>query len=207
MSLSCDDCNHTKDLSTAGKGYFRALIIVVVLNLAMGIVEMTGGFFGLSQALKADALDFLGDGFITLLALLAISRAPRWRARAALLQGWFLCILGVSVSVGAIYRAFNQITPEASMMGGLGFAALATNIAAAAVLIPHRHGDANVRAVWLFSRNDAIGNIAVMAAAGLVYLTNSAWPDIITAGIIAGLFLNSAFVILKSARRELQAIS
>lgn len=204
MSMTCDDCVE-KDLSHASKGYRRVLVVVVVMNLGMGAIEMAGGFFGLSQALKADALDFLGDGFITLLGLLAISRGLRWRARAAFLQGVFLAVLAVAVLVAAIYRAIEQQVPEAAVMGSLGFIALAVNMVAAFILIPYRHGDANVRAVWLFSRNDALGNLAVIIAGGLVFWTNTAWPDLVTAGLIAGLFLHSAIEILKSSYSELRS--
>lgn len=203
MSLSCDDCGETKELAGASKGYRRALAIVVALNLGMGIFEMAGGFFGLSQALKADALDFLGDGAITLLGILAISRGQKWRARAALLQGVFLGLLGFGVLGAAVYRVIDQVRPDAGVMGVLGFMALATNIAAALILIPHRQGDANVRAVWLFSRNDALGNLIVILAGGFVYWSSTAWPDLAAAMIIAALFLSSAFEILRDARREL----
>ena len=202
--MTCDDCHDTGNLAHASKGYRRALLLVVVLNLAMGVVEIVGGTLGLSQALKADALDFLGDGLITLLGLLAISRGPMWRARAAFLQGVFLALLAAGVLVAALYRAIEQQTPEAAVMSTLGFFALATNVTAALILVPHRRGDANVRAVWLFSRNDALGNVAVIIAGALVYWTQSVWPDIVTAAIIAALFLGSAVAIIRSARRELR---
>lgn len=206
MSAGCDDCRGPKDLSHTAPGYRRALAIVVALNLAMGAVEMAGGVLGKSQALKADALDFLGDGAITLLGLLAIRRGMRWRARAAFLQGLFLAALGVGVLGAAAYRAFAQRLPDADAMGILGALALATNVASALVLLPHREGDANVRAVWLFSRNDALGNVAVLIAAGLVHWTSSAWPDLVTAAVIASLFLHSAVEILQDSRRELRQI-
>lgn len=184
--------------------YRRALWTVVVLNVGYGAVEMVGGFLSQSQALKADALDFLGDGLITFLGLLAIGWSLRWRARAALIQGLFLGALGLGVIVTTGYRVLVQQRPEAELMGILGLVALAVNVASAIVLIPHRAGDANVRAVWLFSRNDAIGNVAVVAAAGLVAWTGSAWPDLAVAGVIAALFLQSSWAIVRDARIDLQ---
>ena len=184
--------------------YRRALWIVITLNVGYGIVEMYGGFLAGSQALKADALDFLGDGLITFLGVLAIGWSLAWRARSALVQGWFLGVLGVGVLVGTAYRVFVLNQPSAELMGAFGLIALVVNVLAAIVLIPHRNGDANVRAVWLFSRNDAIGNVAVVVAAGLVTLTGTAWPDLVVAAVIAGLFLQSASVIIRDARADLR---
>lgn len=185
-------------------GYRRALWTVVVLNVGYGAVEMVGGFLSQSQALKADALDFLGDGLITFLGLLAIGWSLHWRARAALVQGLFLGALGSGVIVTTGYRMLVQQPPEAEVMGILGLIALAVNVASAVVLIPHRTGDANVRAVWHFSRNDAIGNAAVVTAAGLVAWTGSAWPDLAVAGVIAALFLQSSWAIVRDARSDLR---
>lgn len=185
--------------------YRRALWIVVALNAGYGVVEAVGGFLAGSQAVKADALDFLGDGLITMLGLLAIGRSGAWRARAALLQGLFLAALGVGVLANTGYRVLAQQVPEAAAMGALGIAGMAVNIAAAAVLVPHRTGDANVRAVWLFSRNDAIGNFAVIIAAALVAWTRTPWPDLAVALVVAGLFLQSAGSIIRDARGALRA--
>lgn len=204
MSAGCKDCG-PGDLTHASKGYRRALAWVVALNLGMGVVQLAGGLIGMSQSLKADALDFLGDGLITLLGLLMVSRPPRWRARAALLQGVFLVALALGVLAAAAYRAVEQRLPEAAVMTILGLVGFVVNMTAALLLIPHRKGDANVRAVWLFSRNDALGNLAVVLASGVVYWTASPWPDLITAVAIAGLFLTSAIEIIRTARRELQA--
>ncbi|GEO42796.1 hypothetical protein SAE02_69440 [Skermanella aerolata] len=198
-----DDDELPKDLSHIAPGYKRALWIVVLLNVGYGLIEMVGGFISGSQALKADALDFLGDGLITFLGLLAIGWTLAWRARSALIQGIFLGLLGLGVLITTGYRVLVLNQPEAELMGLFGAIALVVNVAAAAVLIPHRTGDANVRAVWLFSRNDAIGNAAVVVAAGLVWWTGTPWPDLAVAVVIAGLFLQSSWSIIRGARRDL----
>jgi Co/Zn/Cd efflux system component/copper chaperone CopZ len=202
-SGEADDDHDLPDLSHVTPAYKRALWIVVGLNAAYGVAELIGGFIARSQAVKADALDFLGDGLISFLGLVAITWAPRARARAALLQGFFLAALGLGVLGATIYRVFVQQAPEAPLMGLLGIGALIINVAAVWVLLPHRGGDANMRAVWLFSRNDAIGNAAVVVAAGLVAWTGSAWPDLVVAFVVASLFLHSAGSIIADARREL----
>ena len=199
-----DDDDLPKDLSHITPAYRKALWTVVLLNIGFGIVEMIGGFLADSQALKADALDFLGDGSITFLGLIAIGWSLKLRASSALIQGIFLGMMGISVLVYTIYRTQVLQTPESGLMGILGFVALLTNVIAVIVLLPHRKGDANVRAVWLFSRNDALGNILVVVAAGIVFLTSTSWPDLVAAGIIAILFLQSSFSIIKDARKDIQ---
>ena len=199
-----DDDDLPKDLSHITPGYKRALWIVVLLNVGYGVVEAVGGFLSGSQALKADSLDFLGDGLITFLGLLAIGWRLVWRARSALIQGLFLGGLGLSVLATTAYRVLVQQRPEAELMGVFGGIALVVNVIAALVLIPHRTGDANARAVWLFSRNDALGNAAVVVAAGLVAWTGTPWPDLVVAVVIAGLFLQSAWAIVRDARADLR---
>lgn len=200
-----DDDDKIQDYIHATPAYRRALWIVVLLNVGMGLAEIGAGFMAGSQALKADALDFLGDGTITFLGLIAIGWPLVWRARAAFLQGVFLGALGIGVLAATAYRVLVLHQPEADIMGVFGVMALVVNVAAALVLLPHRAGDANVRAVWLFSRNDAIGNAAVIVAAGLVAWTGTPWPDLAVAAVIAGLFLQSSWSILKDARAELRA--
>lgn len=197
------DCQcHEKNLGEKPAAYRRALALVVTLNLGMGVIEMASGIVAGSQALKADALDFLGDGAITGLGLLAIGWTATARTRAALLQGVFLALLGLGVLGAAAYRVFVAEMPEAGTMGVVGAVALAVNVACAALLLPHREGDAGVRAVWLFSRNDAIGNAAVILAAGAVALTGTPWPDLVVAVGIAGLFLHSAVDIIRDGLAE-----
>lgn len=185
--------------------YRRALWIVIALNVGYGLIEMLGGFLVGSQALKADALDFLGDGMITFLGVLAIGWSLAWRARSALAQGVFLGALGLGVTGDTIWQVFTHQRIEAGPMGALAVVALLVNVSAALALVPHRAGDANMRAVWLFSRNDAIGNAAVVVAAGLVAWTGSAWPDLAVAFVIAALFLHSSWVIVRDALQDIEA--
>jgi Co/Zn/Cd efflux system component/copper chaperone CopZ len=193
-----------KDRTNVTPQYKRALWIVVALNIGYGLVEIVAGLLSGSQALKADALDFLGDGLITFLGLLAIGWRLSWRARSALIQGLFLGTLGLGVLVTTGYRVLVQQRPEAEIMGVVGLVALAVNVASALLLLPHRTGDANTRAVWMFSRNDAIGNAAVVVAAILVAWTNTSWPDLAVAAVIAGLFLQSSRMIVRDARADLK---
>ncbi len=193
-----------KDATRHDPAYRRALWIVVALNVGYGVVEIGAGLAGQSQALQADALDFLGDGLITFLGLLAIGWGLAWRARAALIQGVFLALLGAGVLLGTAYRVLVLNEPSAETMGLFGAIALVVNVVAALVLMRHRAGDANVRAVWLFSRNDALGNLAVVIAAGLVAWTRTPWPDLVVAFVIAGLFLQSAWSIIRHARADLR---
>ncbi|HWU94513.1 MAG TPA: cation transporter [Sphingomonas sp.] len=200
------DCGCEADTNRAGTdpAYRRALWVVVILNVGFGLIELAGGFVAGSQALKADSLDFIGDGSITLVGLIALGWSAVARSRTALAQGLFLLALGLGVIGFAIWRAFNAIPPEAELMGGIGVVALVVNISAALVLARFRdQGDATSRAIWLFSRNDALANIAVIVAAALVGWTGQAWPDLVVAGVIALLFLHSAYAILRDARREL----
>jgi len=192
------------DVGHVTPAYRRALWIVVLINAGYGVVEIIAGFIARSQALKADSLDFMGDGLITFLGLLAIGWSLAWRARSALIQGLFLAALGILVLSNTAYRVLALNQPEAELMGGFGLIALVANVAAALILLPHRAGDANMRAVWLFSRNDALGNVAVVIAAGLVFWTKTAWPDLVVAVIVSGLFLQSAWSIIRDARADLR---
>jgi len=198
-------CGCTGDTKRAERdpAYRRALWIVILLNLGFGLVEIVGGFIADSQALKADALDFIGDGTISLFGLIALGWTAHARSRIALAQGLFLGALGLGVIGFAMWRSMNAVAPEADLMGGIGVVALIINVSAALVLSRFREGDANVRAIWLFSRNDALANIAVIAAAGLVAWTGQAWPDLAVAGIIALLFLHSAWEITRGAMAEM----
>ena len=199
-----DDDDRIPDLSHVTPAYKRALWIVVLLNVGYGVIEIGGSFLAGSQALQADSLDFIGDGLISFLGLIAVGWGLAARARAALLQGIFLAVLGFGVIGSTLYRVFVEHEPQTMLMAGFAIVAFVVNVMAAVVLLPHRKGDANMRAVWLFSRNDAIGNLAVVAAAGLVWLLNTPWPDLIVAFAVAGLFLQSAWSIIRDARSDLK---
>lgn len=198
-----EDDDKIPDLSHVTPAYKRALWIVVLLNIGYGVVEIVGSFLAGSQALQADALDFVGDGLISFLGLMAVGWGLAARAKAALLQGIFLALLGLGVIGSTAYRVFVEHEPQTLLMGGFALVAFFVNVAAALVLIPHRKGDANMRAVWLFSRNDAIGNLAVVVAAVLVWWFSSPWPDLVVAFAVAGLFLQSAWSIIRDARSDL----
>jgi Co/Zn/Cd efflux system component len=158
-----------------------------------------------SMALQADALDFAGDTATYGLSLFAITQSLAFRSKAALVKGVSLGIMGVYVLAAALWRAFVAGTPDAMTMGWVGILALSANVASALLLLRFRDGDANVRSVWLCSRNDAIGNVAVLCAAGLVAVTATRWADLAVAAIMASLFLSTAWQITRQARGELQA--
>ena len=168
----------------------------------MFAVEMVGGVLADSQALQADALDFLGDTLTYGMSLAVIGLSLRVRATAALIKGATLALMGLWVLGATMWHVFVLGTPRAEVMGLIAFLALAVNTASVLILIKYKDGDANVRSVWLCSRNDAIGNIAVMLAALGVWGTATGWPDVIVAAIIASLFLNSASKILRQALNE-----
>ena len=199
-----EDDDKIPDLSHVTSAYKRALWIVVLLNVGYGVIEIIGSFLSGSQALQADALDFVGDGLISFLGLIAVGWGLAARAKAALLQGVFLGLLGLGVIGSTLYRVFVEHERETLLMGGFAVVAFIVNVAAALVLLPHRKGDANMRAVWLFSRNDAIGNLAVVVAAVLVWALGSPWPDLLVAFAVAGLFLQSAWSIIRDARSDLK---
>jgi len=198
-------CSANEERAARDPAYRRALRFVIVLNIGFGLIEMVGGFIADSQALKADSLDFLGDGSITFIGLLALGWSDKTRARVALAQGLFLGGLGIWVIGMAAWRVMNAVPPQAELMGDIGLAALAVNVTAAFILAAFRQRQgAHARAIWLFSRNDALANVAVIVAAGFVLWLDSAWPDIIVAAGIAVLFLHSALEIVSHAGAELR---
>ncbi len=198
---ACQCAGHV-DFSGLDPNYKRALWLVIALNGAMFAVEMIAGHAAGSEALKADALDFLGDTLTYGISLAVIGRSLRVRSSAALLKGASLFFMALWVLGSTLWRVFSGGVPEAPVMGIVGVLALATNLASVLLLVRYKDGDANVRSVWLCSRNDAIGNVAVMLAALGVWGTATFWPDVIVAAIMASLFLGSSFQILRQAWAE-----
>lgn len=182
--------------------YRRVLWIVIAINAVMFVVEIAAGHIAGSQALQADALDFLGDTLTYGLSLAVIGRSIQTRSHAAMLKGVSLTLMGLWVFGSTLYHVLVLGVPRAEIMGVIGFLALAANVASVLLLMRYKDGDANVRSVWLCSRNDAIGNVAVMIAALGVWGTSTAWPDLLVAAIMASLFLWSSVQILSQAYRE-----
>ncbi|MET1413211.1 cation transporter [Roseibium sp. HPY-6] len=184
------------------RDYRRRLWLVIAMNAAMFIVEMAAGQAAGSKALQADALDFFGDAVTYGISLAVIGASLRTRALAALAKGGSLLLMGIWVAVSTLYQVFVLGVPQAGVMGSIGFLALVVNLASVLLLVRYKDGDANVRSVWLCSRNDAIGNVAVMIAALGVWGSATAWPDLIVAGLMATLFVSSSVQILNQGIRE-----
>lgn len=206
---ACDDqacgCHGNPVFDGMDRRYRLILWLVIAINAVMFVVEMLAGRFAGSQALQADALDFLGDTLTYGMSLAVIGMSLKVRATAALVKGLSLAAMGVWVLGSTAWQVLVLGVPKAEWMGVIGLLALAANVASVLLLMRYKDGDSNVRSVWLCSRNDAIGNVAVMGAALAVFVTTSAWPDLIVAAIMAGLFLNSSVQILAQSWRERQS--
>ena len=181
----------------------RALWIALLVNAGMFLVELAAGELADSRSLQADALDFFSDGANYAISLGVAGLAIVWRARAALVKGITLAILGFYVMATAGLAVFQGASPQPAIMGAVGVAALIANAAVALMLYRCREGDANMRSVWICSRNDAIANIAVVGAAVGVFGTGTAWPDLIVAAIIATLSITGGVKIVRLAWSEL----
>ena len=185
----------------------RALWIALAINLGMFAVEMIAGSAADSRALQADALDFLGDAANYAISLLVAGMALVWRARAALAKGLTLIALGGWVLATAVMAALSGASPEPATMGAVGALALSANVGVALMLYRFRTGDANMRSVWICSRNDAVGNVAVMAAALGVLGSGTAWPDLFVAVLLAALGIGGGWQIVRHALTELRTAS
>jgi Co/Zn/Cd efflux system component len=183
--------------------YRRILWIALVINAAMFVFEIAGSWAAGSVSLLADSVDFAGDAANYGLSLFVLAMAPVWRSRAALIKGISMGVYGLFVLGATVWHVIKGVVPEPATMGVIGFVALIANVSVAMMLYVYREGDANMRSVWLCSRNDAIGNVAVMLAALGVFGTGASWPDLMVAAIMAVLGLSAARTVVAQASREL----
>jgi cation diffusion facilitator family transporter len=206
--MSCD-CHDHCTIESRGRdsvtnpAWRRALWIALVLNLIMFVVELGAGLQANSVSLLADAVDFAGDAANYALSLAVLGMAAVWRSRAALVKGLSMTAYGLFVIAKAVWVLRSGSVPEPLTMGLVGALALAVNTGVAVLLYSFRSGDANMRSVWLCSRNDALSNLAVMLAALGVFGTGSAWPDLAVAAVMAALALGAGVSVIRQARSEL----
>ena len=198
MSEHC----HSHNFDGASVQYRRVLGIIIGINALMFVMEMSYGIVGESQALKADALDFLSDSLTYAMSLWAIGRPVSTRSNVALVKGFSLLVLAIWIVVSTFYYVLVSNSPSSTIMSGVAIAALAANLISVLLLMKYRDGDANIRSVWLCSRNDAIGNVAVLLAAAAVAITQTHWPDLVIALVLAGLFSQSSIKIIRQAWHE-----
>lgn len=204
MSESCGSHGCAAPPASQSPRYRRVLWVALIINVAMFGIEGAAGLQAGSVSLLADAVDFFGDAANYGISLVVLGMAITWRARAALLKGLSMGAFGVFVLGRAAWSAAEGSVPEPLTMGVVGALALLANVSVAAMLYAWREGDANMRSVWLCSRNDAIGNLAVMVAALGVFGTGSGWPDLVVALVMGVLALTAARSVIRQARLELQ---
>ena len=203
MSAGCHSHSCASRCAEPSPKYRRALWIALWINAAMFAVEVAGGLQSGSVSLLADSLDFAGDAANYGLSLAVLSMGLAWRARAAMVKGLSMGAFGVFILVKAVWLAASGAIPEPVTMGAIGLLALLANLGVAGLLYAYRDGDANMRSVWLCTRNDAIGNVAVVAAAAGVFGTGSAWPDVAVAVFMATLALWACVTVVRQAWQEL----
>ena len=204
MTDSCCNLGCSTQPPAVSERYRRALWAALVINAAMFAIEVAGGIHASSVSLLADAVDFFGDATNYGISLVVLGMASTWRSRAALFKGMTMGGYGAFVLARTLWTAASGSVPEPSAMGAIGALALAANVSVAVMLYAWRDGDANVRSVWLCTRNDAIGNLAVMAAALGVFGTGSAWPDLAVAAVMGLLALSAAWTVIARAVGELK---
>jgi len=204
-----DDCCCTPPPLNLGTpkeiaAYRRVLWIVLGINAAMFLIEVGAGLAAGSASLQADALDFLGDAANYAISLFVVGMALRYRAAAALAKGATMGLFGLWVMGTVIWHAWHGTLPSAFTMGAIGVAALAANGISFGLLWRHRHGDANMRSAWICTRNDVLGNLAVLLAAAGVFGTGTGWPDIIVAATMAALAVQGAATVIRQSLGELR---
>lgn len=198
-----DDCCSKKGDTIAELGrkedQRHVLIVVMAINFVMFVAEFGGGVVARSSALMADSVDMLGDAVVYALSLYALSRGPRWEAGAALAKGGIILVFGIAVIVEIVDKIVNGVPPSSTLMLAFGSAALVANLSCLALLWRFRSENVNMSSTFECSRNDVVSNVGVLVAAGLVAMTGTAWPDITVGGIIALIFLRSAWRVLSEA--------
>jgi Co/Zn/Cd efflux system component len=205
MSASC--CDQIIDPHRGDETYRRILWTVLTINVAMFAIEVAAGVAAGSASLQADALDFLGDAGNYTISLFVVGMALRYRAMAAFAKGATMGVFGLWVLGVAAWHAWHVTLPHAFTMGAVGLAALVANAASFGLLWAYRSGDANMRSAWVCTRNDVLGNLAVLLAAVGVFGTGTGWPDIIVATIMAALALQGAWIVINQSRVELRISS
>ena len=205
MSAACCHSCKGPDPHRGNASYRRVLWIVLAINASMFAVEIGAGLVAGSASLQADALDFLSDAGNYIISLVVLNMAPRYRALAALTKGLAMGGFGLWVIGAVVWHALMGTRPEPITMGVVGFAALAANATCFVLLYAFRDGDANMQSVWLCSRNDVLGNLAVLLAALGVFGTGTGWPDLIVATIMAGLASQGAAIVVRQAGYELRS--
>lgn len=203
MGVNCCNSTSSCDTTRTSQRYRKILWVALVVNLGMFGVEIVAGMCAGSVSLLADSLDFLGDAANYGISLWVLGMSLTLRARASLFKALSMLIFGIGVLIAAIWHLLSGQVPDAPTMGVVGTLALLANVGVAALLYAYREGDSNMRSVWLCSRNDALGNIAVLFAALGVFGTGSAWPDLLVASIMAGLAVTSSYQVMRHARQEL----
>jgi Co/Zn/Cd efflux system component len=199
----CDHC-HVPDPHRGNTGYRRVLWAVLAINAAMFLVEIGAGVVAGSASLQADALDFFGDAANYAISLLVVGMVLRYRALAALGKGCTMGLFGLWIIGTAVWHALHGTLPNAYTMGAIGCAALAANAISFGLLWAYRDGDANMRSAWICTRNDVLGNLAVLLAAAGVFGTGTGWPDVIVAAIMASLALQGSWLVVQQSLRELR---
>jgi cation diffusion facilitator family transporter len=202
--MGADCCGNGVKFDGLSADYKRRLWLVIVINAGMFLVEMGAGALAGSNALQADALDFLADSATYGISLAVIGASVRTRGFAAIGKAASLSLMSLWVLAMTAYHVLIVGVPRAEVMGIVGILALAANVTSVFILMRYKDGDANVRSVWLCSRNDAIGNVAVMLAALAVWATATKWPDLIVAALMAGLFFYSSVRILQQSLYEMR---
>jgi Co/Zn/Cd efflux system component len=204
MSASC--CNHAAANPVRDRRYRRVLWTVLGINAGMFMVELVAGLSSHSASLQADALDFMADAANYSISLFVVGMALHYRAWAAVAKGLSMGVFGAWVIATSVWHSVHGTIPGAVTMGTVGFAALIANAASFVLLWAYRDGDSNMRSVWLCSRNDVVGNLAVLLAALGVFGTRTGWPDAIVAAVMGSLAIQGARHVIAQATSELRAV-